>query len=593
VEFILNPYALTLIFSSLLVGGLSIYIGLKLEDSVRWIAFAMLSSSIWGFFYGLELTAQTLEDMLFWVKFQYIGLVLAPSCWLVFTLKYTAYDTSKKPWIYPSIFILPILTYLIVLTNSWHNLHYKDSWLITVGSFPLLGIEKGIWYPVLVTYSYLFYFLGTLVLWNRFQYANIHFRLQTRLLIIGGFFPLVINVLYQLSWLKPFEGLDMTPFSFLFSYLVVSIAILKFNLFSLKPVARDKILEVMTRGVLIFDKKNKIVDFNAASKNFCTQPDKIRIGQSSELVFSQRPEIDKLIKDKKNHTIESQITLDGEERILRVEAVQINDSKTLVIGILLLIDDITEQIKPIEQLKNQTVELQQLNDLKDKFFSIISHDLKGPIFGVKELIHLTQNGIISKKEFLGMLPEVSKNMEHVALLLENLLAWTSSQLRGEYLQPQVVDLAKLLGSQKNLLDRIAIEKSITIELKGFEDTWAFADKNMLELIVRNLISNALKFSNPGSKVLVTNEIQGDNLKLCVRDFGTGISTENLQKLNNGISFTTRGQANETGTGLGLVLVREYITKNGGTMSVDSTLGEGSKFCVTIPKAAKNITPLTT
>ncbi|MDP2043151.1 MAG: histidine kinase N-terminal 7TM domain-containing protein [Algoriphagus sp.] len=592
-EFILNPYALTLIFSSLLVGGLSIYIGLKLEDSVRWIAFTMLASSIWGFFYGVELTAQTLEDMLFWVKLQYIGLVLAPSCWLVFALKYTAYDTSKKPWLYPLIFILPFLTYLIVLTNSWHNLHYKDSWLIADGPFPILGIEKGIWYPVLVIYSYFFYFLGTLVLWNRFQYANIHFKLQTRLLIIGGFFPLVINVFYQLSWLKPFQGLDMTPFSFLFSYFLISIAILKFNLLNLKPVARDKILEAMTRGVLIFDNQNKIVDFNAASKNFCTQPDKIRIGQASELIFSQRPEIEKLIKERKNHTIESRIALDGEERILRVEAVQINDSKTLALGVLLLMDDITEQIKTNEQLKNQTVELQQLNDLKDKFFSIISHDLKGPVFGVKELIHLTQSGVISKEEFLDMLPEVSKNMEHVALLLENLLAWTSSQLRGEYLQPQVVDLAKLLNSQKNLLDRIAIEKSITIELHGFEDAWAFADKNMLELIVRNLISNALKFSNPDSKVLVTNEIHGDNLKLCVRDFGTGISEENLYKLNNGISFTTRGQANETGTGLGLVLVREYILKNGGTMTVDSKLGEGSKFCVTIPKAAESVTTLIT
>jgi signal transduction histidine kinase len=593
VEFILNPYALTLIFSSLLVGGLSVYIGLKLEDSVRWIAFAMLSSSIWGFFYGVELTAQTLEDMLYWVRLEYIGLVLAPSCWLAFALKYTGYDTSKKSWLYPSIFILPIITYLIVLSNSWHNLHYKESWLITDGPFPILGIQKGIWYPVLVAYSYSFYFLGTLVLWNRFEYANIHFRLQTRLLIIGGFFPLVINVLYQLSWLKPFQGLDLTPFSFLFSYLLISIAILKFNLFNLKPVARDKILEAMTRGVLIFDKQSKLVDFNAASKNFIAQPENIRIGKSPELIFSQRPEIDKLVREKENRTIESRIKLAGEDRILRVEAVQINDSKTLVLGVLLLIDDITEQIKTNEQLKNQTLELQQLNDLKNKFFGIISHDLKGPVFGVKELIHLTQNGVISKEEFLEMLPEVSKNMEHVALLLENLLAWTSSQLRGEYLQPQAVDLEKLLFSQKNLLDRIAVEKSITIELHGFENSWAFADKNMLELIVRNLISNALKFSNPGSRVLVTNEIQGDDLKLCVQDFGTGISQENLNKLNNGISFTTRGQANETGTGLGLVLVREYILKNGGTMTVNSTLGEGSKFCVTVPKAQKSVTAVIT
>jgi signal transduction histidine kinase len=210
--------------------------------------------------------------------------------------------------------------------------------------------------------------------------------------------------------------------------------------------------------------------------------------------------------------------------------------------------------------------------------------LKGPVFGVKELIHLTQNGLVTEQEFLEMLPEVSKNMENVALLLENLLAWTSSQLRGEYIQPQALDLNRLVSGQKNLLNRMAIEKFIEIDLKGFGNTWAFADKNMMELIVRNLISNAIKFSNPSSKVMVTSEVKNEKIGLCVEDFGVGIPKENLIKLNEGISFTTRGQANETGTGLGLLLVREYILKNGGTMTVKSDLGVGTKFCITIPKA---------
>lgn len=583
-ELILNSYALTLIISSLVVGVLSVYIGLKLEESVKWIAFAMISSSIWGFFYGIELTTQTLEEMMFWTKLQYIGIVSAPACWLVFALKYTGIDSSKKHWLLPSIFVLPFLSYLIVLTNNWHQLHYKSIKLITDGPFPILGIEKGIWYPVIVFYSYLFYFLGTFIIWNRLRYVNYHFKLQTRLLIIGGFFPLVFNVLYQISWIKPFDGLDLTPFSFLFSYLFIAIAILRFNLLNLKPVARDKILELMTKGILIFDHRNKVIDFNAASKKYCLNPDKILVGQSSEVIFEGKPEIQKLIDEKENRIIECRIIEQDGERIHRVESVQISDNKNQVLGVLLLLDDITEHIKTNEQLKQQTLELQQLNDLKNKFFSIISHDLKGPIFGVKELIHLTQNGLISKDEFLGMLPEVSKNMEHVALLLENLLAWTSSQLRGEYLQPQAVDMDKLLNSQKNLLDRIAIEKSISIQLEGFENAWAYADKNMLELIVRNLMSNAIKFSNNGSKVLVTCIKQNESLKLCVRDFGMGISEENLIKLNEGISFTTRGQANETGTGLGLLLAREYIHKNGGTMTINSRLGEGSMFCVTVPTA---------
>ena len=582
-EFVLNPYALTLIISSLMVGGLSIYIGLKLEDSVRWIAFTMLSISVWGFFYGVELTVQTVDDMLIWSKLQYIGLVSAPACWLIFSLKYTEYDASAKPWIYPGILFLPLLTYLIVLTNSWHHLHYKSNWLITSGPFPILGIEKGIWYPVQVVYAYSFYFLGTLILWKRFQHANLHFRRQTRLLILAGLFPLIINILYQFSWLKPFEGLDATPYAFLFTYLLISIAILRFNLFDLKPVAREKILEIMTRGVIIFDHRLKIVDFNRVSKTFWKNPEDLKIGRSAEQLFESKPEILELLLQQEHQFLQCQISNGSDAWDLKIEAVPISENKAIVSGVLLLFENITEQIQKNEQLKKQAAELQQLNDLKDKFFSIISHDLKGPVFGVKELIHLTQNGIVTEDEFLEMLPEISKNMEHVAILLENLLAWTSSQLRGEYIQPQVLDLNKLIQSQKNLLDRIAREKSIVLELQGFENTWINADKNMLELILRNLISNAIKFSNSDSKVLISCEEQRDKLKLCVRDYGVGIPEENLKKLNEGVSFSTRGQSNESGTGLGLLLVREYIAKNGGTLTINSTIGEGTKFCVTVPK----------
>src|SRR5690606_30786866 len=124
---------------------------------------------------------------------------------------------------------------------------------------------------------------------------------------------------------------------------------------------------------------------------------------------------------------------------------------------------------------------------------------------------------------------------------------------------------------------------IALVLQGFENSSVVADKNMLELIIRNLITNAIKFSRQNTKVLVTCEVQERDVKLSVQDFGTGISEENLKKLKQGISFTTRGQANEGGTGLGLLLVRESIKKNGGTLSVQSTQGEGTTFSITIPK----------
>ena len=581
-EFLFNFYALTLLISSTVVLGLSFYIGLKLEDSVRWIAYTMMSFSLWGFFYGMELTQDTIENMLFLTKLQYIGLALAPACWVMFALKYTGYDNPSSNWIYPSLFILPILVYLIVLTNSWHQLHYRSNWLITSGPFPMLGIEKGPMYFIQIVYSYLFYFLGTYILWRRFQFANKHFKLQTRLLILGGFFPLIINIFYQTSWFKPYEGLDMTPYAFIFTYFFLGVAILRFNLLNLKPFARDKILEVLSRGVLVFDHRNKIVDFNLAVKTFCMHPEKIKMGEYAHIIFEERPEILQLLENSEQKTIESRIKSPSGEIIIKIESIPILEGGPFLSGVLLLFDDITSEIKINERLQTQASELQKLNNLKDKFFSIISHDLKGPVFGVKELIHLTQTGLISKDEFYNMLPEVSKNMEQVSILLENLLAWTSSQLKGEYLLPQKIDLNRIVSGQKNLLERIASEKSVQIELSGFENTWVKADKNMIELIFRNLISNAIKFSKSNSKVEVTCEEIGTDYQVCVRDFGAGISPDNLTKLREGISFTTRGQNNETGTGLGMLLVKEYLNKNNGTLRIESALGEGSQFFVRLP-----------
>lgn len=581
-DFVINAYALTLVISSTLVLVLSLFIGLKLEESVRWIAFTMISLSVWGFFYGIELTQSEVENMLIFTKLQYTGLVMAPACWVMFALKYTGFEEKAKKWVFPSLFILPAIIFLIVITNPLHHLHYRDNWLITSGPFPLLGIEKGPLYFLQVVYSYVFYLLGTLIIWRRFEFANNHFKLQTRLLILAGFFPLFINILYQLSWLKPYEGLDMTPYAFLFTYIFLAIAILRFNLLDLKPVARDKILEAMTRGVLVFDHRKKIADFNGAAKKFSSNPEKIFLGQHASVIFEERPEILKLLDQSEPKTIESHLTGTSEDTFIKIESLPLRDRGPLISGTLLLFEDITSEIQINEKLKKQTAELQQLNDLKDKFFSIISHDLKGPIFGVKELIHLTQSGLVSEAEFLSMLPEVSKNMEHVAILLENLLAWTSSQLRGEYVQPQKIDLHKLVSSQKNLLDRIAKDKSIEIAIQGFENTWVMADKNMLELIFRNLISNAIKFSNPSSTIEVTCQEKGDRLKICIKDYGLGITEENLKKLKEGISFTTLGQSNESGTGLGMILVKEYLDKNNGTLQVNSKEGEGTIFCMELP-----------
>jgi signal transduction histidine kinase len=586
-EFSLNPFSITLIVSGLLVGLLSIFITFKLEDSIRWVALTMVSFTIWGFFYGLELASTTVEDMLFWGKFEYLGISLAPAFWVIFSIRYSGLQYWRKAWILFLIFLVPVTTYILVLTNDWHHLHYASTSLNNTGPFPILAITIGPWYKVHLVYSYLAFSLALYILWKRFRFSDRLFKTQTKLIIAAGAFPLLFNIFYQTGLIRPFEGIDLTPYAFLFTYLILAIAILKFNLFSIKPVARDKILEVITRGVMVFDARYKLIDFNPAAKKLFIPLELIKVGKNASEIFSENAELIELLKTGERNIIESLFQTEKKNEIIRIESIPILEKDTIFSGMVLLFENITGQVQINDQLKTQTQELQQLNNLKDKFFSIISHDLKGPIFGVKELIHLTETGLVSKEEFFEMLPEVSKNMEHVSILLENLLAWTSSQLRGEHIQLQQFEVSKALRHQKNLLDRIAKEKNLTISIHQSSEVMVEADKNMVELVLRNLINNAIKFSKPNGEISLTASYSKDQVEICIEDQGMGISPENLSKINAGISFTTRGENNESGTGLGMILVKEYLSKNSGYLEITSIEGKGTKFCIFLPMAKIN------
>ena len=390
------------------------------------------------------------------------------------------------------------------------------------------------------------------------------------------------------------EGIDSTPFAFLLSYILLGIAVLKFNLLNLKPIARNKILEAMPRGVMVFDHREKLVDFNFAGKNFSPVPQQVKIGQRAEEIFGNKLEILQLLKNPEQKTLEIRIPNPTGVSVQKIEAQPILEGNPVISGVMLLFDDITKEIETSEQLHQQALELRQLNSLKDKLFGIISHDLRGPVFGIKELIHITQNGLVSKEEFFEMLPEISKSLGQVTILVDNLLAWSSTQLVGEPIQYQTIKLKNLIENQINLLEIIAKEKSIQIEIKGMDDSWmVVGDQNMLELVFRNIISNAIKFSKPNQSVEVFGEIILNQYRICVRDFGLGISEENLKKLRDASPFTTKGSNNEPGTGLGMILVREFLDKNKGTLEIQSTLGEGSLFCIKLHALNKVLSDLPT
>ncbi len=250
---------------------------------------------------------------------------------------------------------------------------------------------------------------------------------------------------------------------------------------------------------------------------------------------------------------------------------------------------IASQQKQLEEknleLSKQAERLTELNATKDKFFSIIAHDLRSPFSSVVGLSEILAERV-SKKEF-DTIEKISHTIRSSAQqtleLLMNLLDWSRSQTgRIEY-APEYFQLAKLINENIDLLEETANQKSIRINQALDNKLLVFADKDMISTIVRNLLSNAIKFTNNGGQISLKTFANEKEWVLSVTDNGIGIDESSLKKLFRiEETYSTRGTQNEKGTGLGLILCKEFVEKHRGKFWAKSEVGKGSSFIFSIP-----------
>jgi signal transduction histidine kinase len=249
-------------------------------------------------------------------------------------------------------------------------------------------------------------------------------------------------------------------------------------------------------------------------------------------------------------------------------------------------------------LKNKEVEQQQVNEeklnkklkdaneTKDKFFSIVAHDLKSPFNSLLVLTNLLIDDYdtFTEEERKQFIRQIKASSENTFSLLQNLLDWASTQLGKTMVVPENIDVSKILQETIALLTPTAKNKRIRIVSNIPENTFAWADKNMVSAVVLNLVSNAIKFTPLEGQVEVKSNMSNNHLEIAVEDNGVGISPRNLEKLFLlDQKIQTVGTAKETGTGLGLIICKEFVEKNNGKIWVTSKLGEGSRFYFTLPR----------
>ena len=227
-------------------------------------------------------------------------------------------------------------------------------------------------------------------------------------------------------------------------------------------------------------------------------------------------------------------------------------------------------------------ELEETNQVKDRLFSIVSHDLKDSITSVKAFLDLLKEDSISQSEFDNLIPELSENADNAAALLLNLLNWSKSQMQNLEPKPEQFNIQDVFKEKLSLIEKKVNKKRIIMLDESIKD-YVYADRSMVEIVIQNLLANAVKFSKIGDVITVSNRERNSNVLICIEDTGVGISEENQRKLFKNTGFTTRGTNEEKGTGLGLSICKELVELNHGRIWVESQPNLGSKFFIELPK----------
>ncbi|WP_421921076.1 PAS domain S-box protein [Marinifilum sp.] len=304
------------------------------------------------------------------------------------------------------------------------------------------------------------------------------------------------------------------------------------------------------------------------------------IGFPKSLCEFWEREMEFVFQSSEINVVEFSIELNGELKYFDWQLIPEFDDNGKVATIMAIARDITTR-------KLNEKALEEAIKTKDKFFSIIAHDLKNPFNAMLPIVQiLKENHTHMKQEQLtSMIDLIDSSLKQEYSLLNNLLEWSRAQTGAMQLKTEKIKVRELVDSNL-LLHRVKAEsKNIEVKINSETDFEVLADKYTAETVIRNLISNAFKFTNIGGTININIGEKNGEIYCSIEDNGVGISTENQQKLfRTDTNCSCLGTLDETGTGLGLILCKEFIEKNGGSILVESELGVGSKFTICLPKA---------
>ena len=570
-----------IMISAAFTAGIGIYAyANRRERGARDLAWVMLFSTLNAFGSIFENIKVSVSEKLFWFNFHQTAHILAIPFFLFFVLDYIGRDKLLRPAVR-----LPILLYFaawtaLLWTDGRHHL-LRDNVGLEEGvlTFASTGLSLSInlvgFIAVFAALCYLGVYAGTAGPLARKQSFWVWLSVSLPILwIIVG----LVNPLPPLLW-----GL-YTAVSNVIMGSCMFLAIFKFKLFSAVPVAKEHIVEMMLDGVLVTDEHGAIIDCNTSSRRMLAadaeRPPEL-VGKRAEDLLSAWPRWRNACEEMLRDEFEIEIDARDSRSVYMVKVVPLYSSGGKKrIGTVSVMSDHTEQRRRIDQME-------QLNRLKDELFVMVSHDIRDPLAVLLQLTDMLDEEKSRLSEDSGEVLElVKEKAQNANAIVENVLEWARAQRGGMMLHAGPTALLPIAEEAAALLRSKGEAKGVRIRIAVRDDTLVRADREAVGLVLRNLLANAIKYSQPGGVVSVEAEESGDNVVVKVRDDGVGIEPERLrQLLGDAPVGSSAGTAGERGAGVGLLVSKMLVERSGGAIRADSAPGIGSVFAFTLPRPA--------
>ncbi len=580
-----NPYAVALAASAAL--SMAVSIGSWRRRSAPGavpLALLMLAAAEWSLGYSIATGFSDLGARLFWAKIQYVGIVVVPPAMLVFILQYT----GRYRWLTKRnlalLAVVPMVTLLLAWTNEFHGLIWAEFDVVAQEQIHSLDLRYGVMFWVHTVYSYLVLLLGVILLLRTVLFSVHLQRRQGSVILIGTLLPWIGNFLY-LSGLNPFPYLDLTPFGYSLSGLVMAWGLFRFRLFEIIPVAREVVIESMSEGVLVLDAESRIVDLNPAARRLIGRSASDAVGRPADHVLP--PALTLAVSEFAPAETWREVACG--ERWLDLGLSPLYDQRGRYSGQLVVFRDVTERKRAERALREAKEAAEAASRAKSVFLTNMSHEFRTPL-----------NAILGFSELMasdaGIAPEQRDNLEMIRQSGEQLLALINDLLELSKIEAgraevhiKEFDLPHMLSGLVEMFRLVAKDKGLAFSFEQASDVpqYVRTDQHKLRQVLHNLLNNAVKFTAQGRISLRVHANKSSSPSECrvnfeILDTGVGIGQAELEHIFDAFASADRTRPSEQGIGLGLTLSHEFVHLLGGDLIVTSEPGVGTTVRFDVP-----------